>query len=240
MSTEAQRRRSADGAPFAHGVALDLAGTVWQALPQRALYWPSEGWLVVADVHVGKAATFRARGVPVPRGTTLANLARLSALIAITRPRRLVFLGDLLHAREANAAETIGQFARWRRQHHGLAMTLVEGNHDRHAGALPAELQIEVGAEPWRIGAAALCHHPQRIAGAGVIAGHLHPCVRLYGAANDRLRLPCFWQRDGLLTLPAFGEFTGAAPIVRERGDRVLAIADDRLIEIPSPGLRVA
>jgi metallophosphoesterase superfamily enzyme len=58
--------------------------------------------------------------------------------------------------------------------------------------------------------------------------------VRLAGSANDALRLPCFWQRDGLLTLPAFGEFTGGASIERETGDRVLAIAEQRLFEIPS------
>ena len=73
-----------------------------------------------------------------------------------------------------------------------------------------------------------------------MVAGHLHPCVRLYGAANDSVRLPCFWQRDDLLTLPAFGEFTGGSPIAREAGDRVLAVADDRLIEIPSSDVRAA
>jgi len=119
-------------------------------------------------------------------------------------------------------------------------MTLVEGNHDLHAGAPPPALLIDVVAEPWNVQGIALCHHPQRIAGAAVVAGHLHPCVRLYGAANDSLRLPCFWQRNGLLTLPAFGEFTGGAPIAREAGDRVLAVADDRLIEIPAADRRVA
>lgn len=221
---------------LAPSIDFDFAGERWRALPQRALYRLAPRWLVVADVHVGKAATFRARGVPVPQGTTRGNLARLSELIAALRPQRLIFLGDLLHAREAQGGETIAQLADWRRQHASLPMTLVEGNHDRRAGALPADLAIDIVDEPWLVDRIALCHHPQRCVGAVVIAGHQHPCVRLYGAANDGLRLPCFWQRAGLLTLPAFGEFTGGAPIVREAGDRVLAIADDRLIEIPSSG----
>jgi len=225
---------------FAPSISFDFASTRWQALPQRALLWPARRWLVVADVHVGKAAAFRARGVPVPAGTTVGNLARLTDLIALTQPQRVVFLGDLLHAREAHNAETLAQLTRWRRRHAALALTLIEGNHDRHAGALPVELAIDVVAEPWVVDGVALSHHPQRVDGAGVVAGHLHPCVRLYGAANDSLRLPCFWQRDGLLTLPAFGEFTGGAPIVREQGDRVLAIADDRLIEIPASGMQAA
>lgn len=228
------------GARFAHSVEFDFGGTVWRTLPQRAAVWLERRWLVVADAHFGKAATFRARGVPVPEGTTQVNLARLTALIDTTQPERLVFLGDLLHAREAHGADTMRQFAQWRAHHAHLLMTLVEGNHDRHAGVPPPALQIEVVTEPWLVQGIALCHQPQRIADASVVAGHLHPCVRLYGAANDTVRLPCFWQRAGLLTLPAFGEFTGGAPIAREAGDRVLAVADDRLIEIPSSDLSAA
>jgi DNA ligase-associated metallophosphoesterase len=227
------------GARFAPCVDFDFGGTAWRALPQLAALWLEQRWLVVADAHFGKAATFRARGVPVPQGTTQANLARLTALIGATQPHRLVFLGDLLHAREAHG-DAMRQFARWRARHEQLPMTLVEGNHDRHAGAPPPAMEIDVVTEPWILQGVALCHHPQRIAHCAVVAGHLHPCVRLYGAANDTVRLPCFWQRAGLLTLPAFGEFTGGAPIAREPGDRVLAVADDRLIEIPAADLRVA
>jgi DNA ligase-associated metallophosphoesterase len=223
-----------DRSRFAQSVDFDLLGTTWRALPQLAALWLDAGWLVVADVHFGKAATFRARGVPVPEGTTRANLARLTTLIEATRPRRLVFLGDLLHAREAQGEETMRQVAQWRALHAQVPMTLVEGNHDRHAGALPPALGIEVVDEPWLVQGIALAHHPQPTADAGVVAGHLHPCVRLHGGANDSLRLPCFWQRANLLTLPAFGEFTGGASIAREAGDRVVAVADGRLIEIPA------
>jgi DNA ligase-associated metallophosphoesterase len=220
-------------ARFAASIDFDFGRTRWRALPQRALLWIEEGWLVVADLHLGKAATFRARGVPVPRGTTAASLARLTALVETHCPRRLLFLGDLLHAREAQGAEAMASFARWRDRHADLPMALVEGNHDRHAGPPPASLGIDCVGEPWPQGPVAFCHHPQRLGGAAVIAGHLHPCVRLHGAANDSLRLPCFWLRDGVLTLPAFGEFTGGASIEREAGDRVLAVADGRLLEIP-------
>src|SRR5512147_2412686 len=167
-------------------VDFDFGGTTWRALPDRAACWLARRWLVVADVHLGKAATFRARGLPVPQGTTSANLARLSALIEAAQPERLVFLGDLLHAREAKADETMRQFADWRTRHARLAMTLVEGNHDRHAGALPASLDIERVDEPWVEHGIAFRHHPQR-SDFVVVAGHVHPCVRLYGAANDTL-----------------------------------------------------
>jgi DNA ligase-associated metallophosphoesterase len=230
---------SREVARFARSVDFDFGGAAWRALPQLAALWLDRRWLVVADAHFGKAATFRARGVPVPEGTTQANLARLTALVEATQPQRLVFLGDLLHAREAQG-ETMRRFARWRERHAQVAMTLVEGNHDRHAGAPPPALDIDVVDEPWLVQGIAFCHHPQRVPRAAVIAGHLHPCIRLYGAANDTVRLPCFWQRAGLLTLPAFGEFTGGALIAREAGDRVLAVADERLIEIPAADLHAA
>lgn len=207
----------------------------------RALLLPAHGALVVADVHFGKAATFRARGVPVPQGTTTDNLRRLDALLAASAARRLVFLGDLFHAREAHAPVTLAALHAWRARHPQVDMVLVEGNHDRHAGAPPAALGLRVEDAPWRLGALALCHHPQRVAGAHVLAGHLHPCVRLYGGAYDSLRLPCFWMRDELTLLPAFGEFTGGAPIVRETGDRVVALAEGRLFPLPAlPGERAA
>ena len=53
-------------------------------LASRAALWDARRWLIVADAHFGKAAAFRARGVPVPRGTTLETLARLDAAIAAT------------------------------------------------------------------------------------------------------------------------------------------------------------
>ena len=49
---------------FAKDYAIQCAGeTVW-LLPERALWWPAQRMLMVADAHFGKAATFRARGVP--------------------------------------------------------------------------------------------------------------------------------------------------------------------------------
>ncbi|MGE5337018.1 MAG: ligase-associated DNA damage response endonuclease PdeM [Gemmatimonadota bacterium] len=206
----------------------------WRLLSQRAAFVEDERVLVVADAHFGKAAAFRARGVPVPRGTTEDNLARLDDLIVQLGPLRLVLLGDLFHARESHSPPTVEAMTAWRRRRAALEIVLVEGNHDHHAGAPPAALGIRVEAEPWRSEGFAYCHHPHKVAAETVVAGHLHPCVRLYGRADESLRLPCFWLRDRLLVLPAFGEFTGGASIVREDGDRVIAIAEERLFEIPA------
>ena len=61
---------------------IELAGEQVALLPQKALYWPRETTLIVADIHFGKAASFRALGVPVPHGTTAQNLEALDALPA--------------------------------------------------------------------------------------------------------------------------------------------------------------
>lgn len=216
-------------------VSARLGGESVTLLASRAALWRERRWLVVADPHFGKAATFRARGVPVPQGTTSESLARLAALIESAQPTTLVFLGDMFHAAEAHAAPTLAAMRRWRAEHEGLDIVLVEGNHDLKAGAPPADLGIRVEREPWSVGPLAFCHHPQFVAGAHALAGHLHPAVRISGRADDGVRLPCFWLREGLSVLPAFGGFTGGSRIERECGDRVVAIGDGRLYEVPSP-----
>ena len=213
---------------------VELGGAALELLAAGAIHWRARRCLIVADAHFGKAATFRARGVPVPQGTTRETLARLEAVCARTQPASIVFLGDLFHAPEAHAPATLAALYAWRAAHAALEVVLVEGNHDRKAGAPPPGLGIEVRPEPWRIDGLALCHHPQFVPGAHALAGHLHPAVRIGGRADDSVRLPCFWLREGLAVLPAFGSFTGGARFDRAPDDRVVAIAEDRLYEIPS------
>lgn len=213
---------------------IELGGAHWALLAGRAVFWNERRWLIVADVHFGKAATFRAHGVPVPQGTTSDNLMRLSGLIDQRAPTAIVFLGDLFHAREAHAPATIAALCEWRERHDALALVLVEGNHDRAAGATPAVLRIRREIEPWRVGDFAFCHYPRFVQSAHAFAGHLHPAVRLHGRADDSVRLPCFWLREGLTVLPAFGSFTGGAHFNREPGDRVVAVAQDRVVELPA------
>ena len=86
-------------APLREGVAIaTLAGESVELHAERAMHWPRARTLFVADVHLGKAAAFRAGGVAIPRGATANDLARLTALIERTRATRLVILGDFLHA----------------------------------------------------------------------------------------------------------------------------------------------
>jgi len=160
-------------------------------------------------LHLGKAATYRALGQPVPAGTTKENLARLTTLIEHYTPQRLVFLGDVLHAAAARTPAVLCVLHEWRTRHAKLEMTLVRGNHDRRAGDSPVQLGINVVDEPYLVGPFALCHHPQQHATHFVLAGHVHPVCRLVGRGRDSLRMPCFVAQTRQAILPAFGEFTG-------------------------------
>jgi len=221
---------------------ITLAGADLVLHPSGAVLLSEHKTLLVADAHFGKAVSFRKLGVPVPSGTTAQTLDELSGVIAATRARRVVFLGDFLHSRHSHAQGTLSALARWRAAHAALELTLVRGNHDDRAGDPPASLDIEVVDEPLRLGRFALCHHPRPVRGAYVLAGHWHPCISVAGRAFERLRLPCFWFGDdsGALpenavgVLPAFGSFTGMHRIEPRAGDRIFPVADDVVRAIPA------
>lgn len=212
---------------------LPLAGGRILLLAQRAAYLPEHRTLLVADAHFGKARSFRRQGLPVPRGTTAGNLQRLSQALAATGAQRLVFLGDFLHSAQAQAAGLHQALAEWKARHAALHWCLVRGNHDAHAGDPPAALGLEVVNEPWPLGGLALCHHPQVVAGAYALAGHLHPCVRLREPVGPGLRLPCFWFGPETGVLPAFGEFTGMQVVPAMPGHRRYVVAGDEVRALP-------
>jgi len=221
-------------------LTIDVNGRALLLSAERAAFDPLERSLFIADAHFGKDAVFRARGIPVPAGATADNLARLDALIATHRPQSIVFLGDLLHARESHADETLDALDAWREKHRALRLVLVEGNHDRHAGALPSRFGVELVKEPYRLGPWALCHHPQTVDDASdaskvyALAGHEHPVYRL-ATRVDRVRLPCFrfGRRAGVL--PAFGAFTGGFEVnesVRREQEAVYVVAGERVFGV--------
>ncbi|MFT3778063.1 MAG: ligase-associated DNA damage response endonuclease PdeM [Ottowia sp.] len=219
---------------------LDLGAARVELLPEKAVWWPEARTLFVADVHLGKAASFRAHGLPVPEGTTGETLDALSALLGAHAAARLVFLGDFLHGPESHHPAVLAALRDWRICHAGVAMTLVRGNHDRRAGDPPAALAIDLADEPLALGPLAACHHPEaapRAApGATALAGHWHPVVHLHARGRDGLRLPCFVHQPGRLVLPAFGAFTGGQRVAAAPGTRCYAVGAGRVWALPEEG----
>lgn len=213
--------------------AIELAGEGVLLLARKALYWPRQRTLAVADIHFGKAASFRAQGVPVPRGTTTQNLQALDAVLAEHAVQRIVFLGDFLHAKAAHASATLQAMHAWRARHADLELLLVRGNHDRHAGDPAPSLRMAVVDEPYNSGPFSFCHHPETAAPGYVLAGHVHP-VFVLRAGWESLRLPCFLQGPQRLILPSFGAFTGGHVIAPQPGERVFLTADDLVFPVES------
>ena len=214
---------------------ISLLGEVLELLPQRAAYWPAQRILLVADIHFGKAAAFRSKGLAVPRGTTNQNLQALEQLMAVRDIEHILFLGDFLHAKAAHFPATMAVLHEWRERFPGLRLTLVRGNHDLHAGDPPNDLAIELVNEPYRIGPFAFCHHPD-LAGIAthtyVSAGHVHPVYWLAGRA-DNVRLPCFLFNESRGILPSFGAFTGGYLISPSLDERIFLTAEDAVFEVP-------
>jgi DNA ligase-associated metallophosphoesterase len=209
-----------------------VAGEPLHLLPERAVYWPRARTLIVADLHWGKEETFRASAIPIPVGPVRADLARLDAALGRTAAARLLVLGDLWHARAGMAEPLFEDLRAWRARHPALAVELVRGNHDRRAGTPPADLRITVRDEPVVESPFEFRHVPDPSTTGYVLAGHVHPAVRLRGAGGQCLRLPCFWFAERVGLLPAFGGFTGSAEVSPRGGVQVFVIADAQVVDV--------
>lgn len=199
---------------------------------------------MIADPHFGKAASFRAAGVPVPAGTTRANLSRLTLLIETAAASRLIVLGDFFHAAHGRSDQLLELIASWRRTHPALEIINVRGNHDRCAGDPPGEWGIACHDEPFSDAPFRFIHDPEGPACRGLprpraqtdlqpaFAGHLHPCARLIDVDGSTLRSPCFWFRPRVAVLPAFGSFTGTHLIDPRPGDRIFTLGESEVVEV--------
>jgi uncharacterized protein len=224
-------------------IELQWGGESFAVLSDKALWWPRRRTLCVADLHLGKAAAFRRGGIPVPEGTTRAVLDRLTVAIRRVRPERLVILGDLLHARDGRIAEVLRAGSAWRAEHSSLDVVLVRGNHDMRSGDPPLQWRMRVENEPFADdgdGIVAFAHHPEAAMlldeSRRVLCGHVHPAVVMSGLMRD-LRAPCFWFRDRIGMLPAFGAFTGCHVVLPEARDTVFAVGDEDVIDVSVNGL---
>ena len=214
-------------------VVADVRGERLHLLPERAVWWDRAATLVVADLHWGKAATFRAAGIAIPPGATADDLRRLDSALRRTAARRLIVLGDLFHARAGRRSDaTLAELRRWRTGAADIEILLVRGNHDRRAGDPPAELGIACVDPPVDAPPFALHHEARPEPGRYTLAGHVHPGVTLRGAGRQRERLPCFVVGPTRMILPAFGSFTGTAELDDEAEDRRFVIADDEVLAV--------
>lgn len=212
-------------------IVLELAGERVELLGDRALYWPSRSRLLIADLHLGKADTFRRAGIALPRGGTSHDLDRLTALLSATDACSLWVLGDLLHGPLTDTHWRAGWDA-WRVRHAGIDVNVLAGNHDRALAS--AGLDVRLPGEYFDDPPFALRHAPQVHTPLHVLCGHVHPVVALPGM---RRRWPAFWLRRGITVLPAFSRFTGGEVIAPASGQSLVACVEGETIALPTPAM---
>ena len=186
-------------------VPLSFAGEEFALVQGRALYWPRERALLVADLHLEKASFYARRGQLLPPYDSRETLERLALAIRETGARRVYTLGDNFHdsagpARlEPHAAGMLAALVRttdwvWITGNHDAAMDAAAGGTVAHELAIAGLL---------------LRHQAKAGETQPELSGHYHP--RLQVTVRERaIRRPCaVVSSAGRMILPAFGALTG-------------------------------
>lgn len=190
-------------------VPLSFAGEEFALTASRALYWPRERALLVADLHLEKASYYAQRGQLLPPYDSRETLERVALAIRETGARRVFTLGDNFHDTsgpdrlEPHAAGMLAALTR------ATEWVWITGNHD---SAMEAKAGGEL-ADELEIAGMILRHRAKAGETRPELSGHFHPRVQL--TVRDRhIRRPCaVVSRDdagsGRMILPAFGALTG-------------------------------
>jgi DNA ligase-associated metallophosphoesterase len=188
--------------------SFSLAGHDLALVDGRALFWPAEQALVVADLHLEKASHFASLGQMLPPWDSRETLERLERALAATGARRVYCLGDSFHdvegpeRLEAGAGELLGRLTR------AAEWVWITGNHDEFMGGGMSDRLGGTLCDELRVGGVILRH--QAVPGEeGVeFSGHFHPRHAMR-ARSRRIARPCAVASETRLILPAFGALTG-------------------------------
>jgi len=225
------------------GTLVGVMGVVMEAFPEGVLWWADTRMLVVADMHLEKGSSFAKRGQLVPPYDTSETLGTLARLIARLQPHVVVALGDSFHDDEAASRLLVTHRVMLRGLQIGREWIWVAGNHDPSA---PAGVEGQAMSE-LAIGRLVFRHEPSPGHVEGEVAGHLHPCARVYGRGRS-VRRRCFAGDGYRLVLPAFGAYTGGLDVLdraysglfAEDSFRAFMLGDDRVYPVGPAALRPA
>lgn len=215
--------------PFAFG------GHDFRMLKEGAVFWPSRGALVVADLHLEKASWFAMRGQMLPPQDSLATLERLARLIARTGASEVWCLGDNFHD-DDGAGRMSDLAARLLAQLTGsTSWHWITGNHDELlSGRIGGTILVEAERD-----GLILRHQVDRQEFRPEISGHFHPKFRA-GARGQSVSRPCFVATATKLIFPAFGALTGGLKADHPEimaavgpGAEALMPVADRLLRFP-------
>ncbi len=190
-------------------VPFSFANDEMRLVQGRALFWPRENALLVADLHLEKASFFAQSGQMLPPYDSRETLGRIALAVRETGARRLFCLGDNFHddageARlEPHAAGMLSALTK------SLDWVWIAGNHDAPPSGTVVE-ELETSGFILRHQALPGERRPE-------LSGHYHPKLTI-AARGRRIARPCAVRSEQRLILPAFGALTGgmdaAAPEV--------------------------
>lgn len=183
------------------GVFAHASGALWIAACGAAL---------VADAHLGYGWAQRRRGELGPVGDGGAA-AKLGALCDALTPRRIVLLGDVVHAPRPAAAERALVEGVLEQLAARAAVHVVLGNHDRGFPRDFGNLPLTIGRS-WAEGGVFAIHgdRPGAVPDGHLVAlGHVHPVLRIKDAAGATAKLRAFVIGERGVILPAFSPFAG-------------------------------
>ena len=215
-------------------MTITLGTTPVTLLSEHAVFLGESAALVVSDVHLGKSATFRSKGIPVPEGDTAFDLEKLSMLIKTHSPTRLIIAGDLFHAQDGMSPEVMRIFRDWEKEV-TIPVILIEGNHDRMARLFHHDIPIEI--IPFiDIDGLRITHDPNDLPRETPgIAGHFHPGISVSESARRSIKTAIFHlKHTHHLILPAFSRFTGIHIAQPGPEDRVFIPVRGKVMELPS------
>jgi len=205
-------------------------------LPQKAVFWEEQEMLIISDVHLGKVGHFRKAGIPIPRNLEQEDLALLSDLIRMYKPKTLLILGDFFHS-------TLNQdwywIPLWRDQFPNMKVILVKGNHDILSQERFLEAGMEYIPDHYSLYPFYFCHEPIlnesiNLNGLYPLSGHVHPGITLNGKGNQSRRLSCFYFSPEQGLLPAFGRFTGTHKLAVTRKSHIFIVSGNSVLPLPT------
>jgi len=200
-------------------------------LPQKVLYIPQYGLLVVSDWHLGKLTHFRKEGLFIPPVQIEEEIGRMELLLDELPVQRVVLLGDLFHS-EWN--EDWMQFTLFTQRYPRISFLLTKGNHDILANDHWLEAKINVVPQYLLTEGLVFSHEPLPDLPSYMVnvVGHVHPGCLLKVRGRQSFRLPCFHLAERILTLPAYGKWTGVQVLPRTEGARFFPVINDEVVEI--------
>jgi len=195
--------------PSDSGAAMEFAGEELVLLKSNALYWPREGALLVADLHLEKGSWYATHGQMLPPYDSRETLERVADAVKATGARRVITLGDNFHDEAGThrldpyAAGMLESLTR------ALDWVWITGNHDENmARAFGAVVKSEMV-----VNGITLRHEAKIGETKPELSGHYHPKMRV--RVRDRhIARPCgVISRSHMggdrLIAPAFGAYTG-------------------------------